>query len=181
VDVLSLLRPRAHQRTPRCWPISSGVTIPGTNYPYSENWSLDLQWQPYNTLLFSLGYLGNHGVHGVIPIPFNQPGIATPQHPVNGQIYSYGYQAVDANSNPLLTEQVQTTIGEFSASDGNTALRVPYIGYNPNSDFWGGGGHFKLQRIATPGDKTPESWPQINASYTWSHTLDEQSGLGLFL
>jgi hypothetical protein len=111
--------------------------------PYSENWSLDLQWQPKNDLVLTLGYIGNHGLHQPIPIPFNQPGIATPGHSVNGQIYSYGMQAADFASAgctqfgcPLLSEQVQTTIGEFAASDRNTALRTPFIGFNPNSDFW---------------------------------------------
>ena len=83
-----------------------------------------------------MAYIGNHGVHQAIPVPFNEPKIATPSHPVNGQIYSYGQQPLDNAGNPLVTEQVQTTIGEFSFSDGNTALRTPYIGFNPNADFW---------------------------------------------
>jgi hypothetical protein len=64
--------------TPTCAPTNTpllaylfGGYDPRNKLPYSENWSLDLQWQPYNTLLFSIGYLGNHGAHGVIPIPFN--------------------------------------------------------------------------------------------------------------
>ena len=111
---------------------------PKNTLPYSENWSLDLQWQPRDTVLVDVGYVGNRGLHQLLPIPFNQPGIATPANPINGQIYSYGYQATDANGGPgiLQTEQVATTIGEFTGADGNTALRVPFIGYNPNSDFW---------------------------------------------
>jgi hypothetical protein len=173
--------------TPSCTPTGDpllaylfGGYDPRNKLPYSENWSLDLQWQPYNTLLFSLAYLGNHGVHQVIPVPFNQPTIATPQNPVNGQIYSYGYQATDAAFNPLLTEQVQTTIGEFSASDGNTALRVPYIGYNPNSDFWKAEGISHYNALQLQVTKRLSHGFQINGSYTWSHALDEQSGLGLF-
>jgi Carboxypeptidase regulatory-like domain len=173
--------------TPTCAPTGTpqfaflfGGYDPANKLPYSENWSFDLQWQPYNTLLLSLGYLGNHGVHEVMPIPFNQPKIATPQNPVNGQIYSFGYQAIDANSNPLLTEQVQTTIGEFTASDGNTALRVPFVGYNPNSDFWEAEGISHYNALQFQVTKRLSHGLQINASYTWSHALDEQSGLGLF-
>ena len=51
---------------------------PTNKLPYSENWSLDLQWQPRNDIVMTLGYTGNHGVHLPVPIPFNQPGIATP-------------------------------------------------------------------------------------------------------
>lgn len=173
--------------TPTCTPTGTpllaylfGGYDPRNKLPYSENWSLDLQWQPYSSLMFSLAYLGNHGVHQLIPIPFNQPAIATPSHSVNGQIYSYGYQATDSNGNPLLTEQVQTTIGEFTASDGNTALRVPYIGYNPNSNFWEAEGISNYNALQFQLTKRLSHGLQLNFSYTWSHTLDEQSGLGLF-
>src|SRR4029077_10686291 len=77
---------------------------PKNKLPYSENWSFDLQWQPKNDVVLTLGYLGNRGVHQPLPIPFNQPSIATPGHPVNGQIYSYGNQATDSSFNPLVTE-----------------------------------------------------------------------------
>lgn len=130
--------------------------------------------------MLSLAYLGNHGVHQVMPIPFNQPAIATTAKPVNGQIYSFGYQATDASGNPLLAEQVQTTIGEFSASDGNTALRVPFIGYNPNSDFWEAEGISNYNALQFQAAKRLSHGLQFTFSYTWSHALDEQSGLGLF-
>jgi carboxypeptidase family protein len=151
---------------------------PANKLPYSENWSLDLQWQPKNDLVLTLGYIGNHGLHEPIPIPFNQPGLATPTNPINGQIYSYGYQASDANFNPLLTEQVQTTIGEFAASDGNTALRTPFIGFNPNSDFWKAEGISTYNAVQLQATKKMSHGLSINASYTYSHSLDEGSGLG---
>src|SRR5208282_3262710 len=59
--------------------------------PYTFNQILDVQWQPRNDLLIEVGYVGNLGRHEVIPLPFNQAGIATPSHPIHGQIYSYGY------------------------------------------------------------------------------------------
>jgi Carboxypeptidase regulatory-like domain len=151
---------------------------PRNKLPYSENWSLDLQWQPKNDLVLTLGYIGNHGVHLPIPIPFNQPGVATPSNPINGQIYSYGFQAQDANFNTLLTEQVQTTIGAFSGSDGNTALRTPYIGFNPNADFWRAEGVSTYNALQLQATKRMSHGLQVNASYTYSHSLDEGSGLG---
>ena len=181
--------------TPTCTPTGDplfaflfGGYDPRNTLPYSENWTLDVQWQPYNTLLIDLGYVGNHGQHELLPIPFNQPGIATPTNPINGQIYSYGYQAtdaiLDANKNPgiLQTEQVATTIGEFTGADGNTALRVPFIGYNPNSDFWEAEGISNYNALQISVKKRLSHGLTVNASYTWSHTLDEGSGLseGLF-
>lgn len=177
--------------TPTCAPTGTplfaflfGGYNPANTLPYSENWTLDVQWQPYNTLLLDLGYVGNHGQHLLLPIPFNQPGIATPSKPINGQIYSYGYQAtdVDGGFGTLLTEQVATTIGEFTGADGNTALRVPFIGYNPNSDFWEAEGISNYNALQFSIKKLLSHGLTINASYTWSHTLDDGSGLseGLF-
>src|SRR5580693_4153950 len=59
--------------------------------PYTINDTLDFQWQPRNDLAIEIGYVGNLGRHGVIPIPFNQAQIATPTNPVHGQKYTYGY------------------------------------------------------------------------------------------
>ncbi len=181
--------------TPTCTPTGDplfaflfGGYDPRNTLPYSENWTLDVQWQPINSLLVDVGYVGNHGQHELLPIPFNQPGIATPTNPINGQIYSYGFQAtdniLDVNNNPgiLQTEQVATTIGEFTGADGNTALRVPFLGYNPNSDFWEAEGVSNYQALQLSVKKRMSRGLMLNAAYTWSHTLDEGSGLseGLF-
>lgn len=177
--------------TPTCTPTGTaefaflfGGYDPRNTLPYSENWTLDVQWQPYSSLLVDIGYVGNHGQHLLLPIPFNQPGIATPTNPINGQIYSYGFQATDADGGfgTLLTEQAATTIGNFTAADGNTALRVPFIGYNPNSDFWEAEGISNYHALQFSVKKLLSHGLMVNASYTWSHVLDEGSGLaeGLF-
>ena len=135
--------------------------------PYTENWTLDLQYQVSPSLLVTAGYVGNHGVHGVLPIPYNQPSLATPSNPVNGQIYSYGF-----NINSL--ETVSTSIG------GNTSIRVPYLGYSPNSVQYEAEGvsHYDALQLAI--HKRLSFGLQVTATYTWAHSLDDQSGLGLF-
>lgn len=171
--------------TPTCTPTGFanfdalfGGYDPANKLPYSENWSLDLQWQPKNDLVLTMAYIGNHGVHQPLPVPFNEPAVATPSNPVNGQIYSYGQQPLDNAGNPLVTEQVQTTIGEFSFSDGNTALRTPYIGFNPNADFWRAEGISNYHALQVQATKRMSHGLMVNASYTYSHSLDEGSGLG---
>jgi hypothetical protein len=177
--------------TPTCAPSGDpqfaflfGGYDPKNTLPYSENYTLDVQWQPYTSLVVDVGYVGNHGQHLLLPIPFNQPGIATAAHPINGQIFSYGFQATDANggNGTLLTEQIGTTIGAFSGADGNTALRVPFVGYNPNSDFWEAEGISNYNALQVSVKKLFSHGLMINASYTWSHVLDEGSGIseGLF-
>jgi hypothetical protein len=142
--------------------------------PYTENYSLDVQYQIRPKLVGEVGYVGNHGVHQTVPIPFNEPQVATPGTPVNGQIYSYGFNAVDTNGKKLISEPYNTSTG------GNTDLRVPYIGYDPNSVEWttAGWSHYNGLLVSLH----QQSWHGLDyqLSYTWSHTLDTSSGFGLF-
>ena len=73
---------------------------------------------------------------------------------------------------------MQTTIGEFSFTDGNTALRTPYIGFNPNADFWKAEGISTYNALQLQATKRMSHGFLVNASYTYSHSLDEGSGLG---
>jgi hypothetical protein len=139
--------------------------------PYTENWTFDIQYQASNSWLFSAGYVGNHGLHDVLPIPFNQAQIATPQNPVNGQIYSYG------GATPLYLNNEPISTNEYS---GNAPVRVPYIGYDMNSVLYKAEGISNYNALQLQVRKRLSFGLQLTASYTWSHALDEQSGLGLF-
>ena len=50
--------------------------------PYTFNFKFDVQWQPRNDLAITIGYSGNLGRHAVIPVPFNEPGIASSASPI---------------------------------------------------------------------------------------------------
>jgi len=150
-------------------PFLFGGYDPANKLPYSENWSLDLQWQPINTLALTLAYVGNHGVHGVLPIPFNQPTLATAGNPVNGQTVSYGYDVPG-----VAAENINTSTG------GNTDLRTRYIGYSPNSVFYEAEGNSNYNALQFSATKRLSHGLTFAAAYTWSHSLDSQSGLGLF-
>lgn len=161
--------------------------------PYSENWTVDLEWQPFNATAITLGYAGNHGVHELLPIPINQPLLATPQHPVNGQIYSYGYNPCDPAdpncsaygpgtpnypSGGLVTEPYSNYNSSFDG--GNVDLRVPYVGYSPNLALWEAEGISHYNALEFSVEQRLTHGFQVEGSYTWSHSLDEGSGLGLF-
>src|ERR1700730_8464080 len=107
--------------------------------PYSINNTLDIQWQPRNDLLVQIGYVGNLGRHLVIPVPFNQAQIASPSHPIHGQIYSYGYTVVDSTFTPIALPPNPSTgasAGNYLTNyeGGNIDLRVPYVGYSSESE-----------------------------------------------
>ena len=142
--------------------------------PYTENWSFDLQYQLKPRVVMEVGYTGNHGVHQTVPLPFNEPQIATPQHPVNGQSYTYGYNAADANGNTLLSEPYNTSTG------GNTDLRTPYTGYSPNSVDWSTLGWSHYDALLVSVHQTDWHGLEYQFSYTYSHSLDTSSGFGIF-
>ena len=159
-------------------PISLGVYNRANKLPYTINYTLDLQWQPRNDLAIELGYVGNVGRHQVIPLPFNQPTIASPSSPALGagkykQSYSYGYNVGGA------------TLPDGSAyqanyEGGNVDLRVPYMGYAAESISYVAAGIDDYNALQAHIEKRMSHYFQVGASYTWSHALDEQSGLGLF-
>jgi hypothetical protein len=138
--------------------------------PYTVNWSFDLQYQLSNSWLFSAGYVGNHGTHEVLPIPFNQPSIATASNPVNGQTSSYGVNQSAGGNTPILTSEYA----------GNAPVRVPYIGYDMNSVLYEAEGISNYNALQLQARKRLSFGLTFTASYTWSHSLDEQSGEGLF-
>jgi hypothetical protein len=174
--------------------------------PYTFNQILDVQWQPRRDLLIEVGYVGNLGRHEVIPVPFNQAGIATPSHPIHGQNYTYGYNILaPPGCNPTLnaaacayTPTCNTSGAPGSArgcgfmglpdgtsmiatyEGGNVDLRVPYIGYSSESESYTAAGISAYNALQTHIEKRLSRGLQLGFSYTFSHSTDEQSGMGLF-
>ncbi len=171
--------------------------------PYTENWTLDFQYQLGNNWLIDVAYVGNHGQHEVLPIAFNEPNIATPSNPIwaanakNVQMYSYGGVTCSAGStNTSPSGQVFTcpasenpTAGksccdlepdsvEFS---GNAPIRVPYPGLDMNSVLYEAEGTSNYSALQAQVHKRMSHGLQFTAAYTYSHALDDQSALGLFV
>jgi TonB dependent receptor len=156
-----------------CSPLIFAGYDPTNKLPYSENYTLNLQWQPRSDLVLSLAFVGNHGVHEVIPVPFNQANVATPSSPINGQIYSYGYNVTGVSA-----ENVSTLVEGFPS--GNVALRVPYIGFDPNSQYAKAAGESNYDALQFNVTKRYSHGLTLSGSYTWSHSMDEESGEQLF-
>jgi hypothetical protein len=150
----------------------------GNKLPYTMNYTFDIQWQPRRDLAIDVGYVGNSGRHEVMPIPFNQPGVASPSHPIHGQNYTYGYTVVDQNFNPILLPDGTPFLGTYEG--GNNDLRVPYIGYSAESESYKALGVSNYNALQTHVEKRLSHGVQVGFSYTWSHALDEQSAMGLF-
>ena len=148
--------------------------------PYTINYTFNFQWQPTSTLALTVGYTGNLGRHAVIPVPLNEPGIATASSPIHGETATYGFQVLNQNSfdgydyNSIPGEPWNTEDG------GNTDFRVPYVGYSPNAAIFTTAGNSSYNALETHLEKRFSHHFQAGVSYTFSHTLDEQSDIGLF-
>jgi len=154
-----------------CSPVQFAAYDPNNKLPYSENFMLDLQWKPRNDLVLTLSFVGNHGVHENIPVPFNQPGTATATNPIHGQTSTYGYNVVPA-------ENIFSLVEGFSS--GNVDLRVPYIGFDPNSQYNEAAGISNYDALQFHVTKRASHGLTLSGSYTWSHAMDEESGEQLF-
>jgi hypothetical protein len=170
----------------------------GNKLPYTMNQILDIQWQPRSDLMIEVGYVGNLGRHEVIPIPFNQAGIATPTHPIHGQNYTYGYTVqAPIGCNPTLDPGPCSqacipfvTCGFLGLPDGTTEiatyengnvdLRVPYVGLSSQAESYTAAGISAYHALQTHVEKRLSHGLQVGFSYTFSHATDEQSALGLF-
>lgn len=162
-------------------PLNFGVYDKNNVLPYTLNYTLNVQWQPTGTVAVLIGYTGNRGRHSVIPIPINEPGIATASNPIWGETSSYGMDILDQNSSncgydycPIAEEPWNT----FDA--GNTDFRTPYVGFSPNAADFKTVGVSAYDALESHVEKRLARNFQVGGSYTWSHALDEQSDIGLF-
>ena len=163
-------------------PLNFGYYDKNNVLPYTINYTLSVQWQPRGDLAITLGYTGNRGRHSVIPIPINEPGIATATKPIWGETTSYGMEVMNQNNEvdpnydyaPIATEPWNTS------DAGNTDFRTPYVGYSPNAADFKTVGVSAYDALQAHLEKRLSHNFQVGGSYTWSHSLDEQSDIGLF-
>ena len=164
-------------------PLNFGVYDRNNVLPYTINYTLNVQWQPTNTVAVSLSYTGNRGRHSVIPIPINEPGIATPTHPIWGETSSYGMEVMNQNkdSGPPDYDYLPISVEPWGTFDaGNTDFRTPFVGFSPNAADFKTVGISAYDALGAHLEKRLSHNFQLGGSYTWSHALDEQSDIGLF-
>ena len=67
-----------------------------------------------------------------------------------------------------------------TSEGGNVDLRVPYIGYGAESESYVAEGISAYNALQAHVEKRLSHGLQLGVSYTFSHSLDEQSAMGLF-
>lgn len=176
-DITTYL-PNANAIANGATPFIMAVYDRANTLPYSINYTFNIQWQPRNDLAFEAGYVGNVGRHQVMPLPLNQANIAGPSNPIRNQNYTYGYTVVDSSGIPMKLPDNTNSLSTYEG--GNVDLRVPYIGYSSESMDYKAAGISAYNALQIHAEKRMPHGLQVGASYTFSHTTDEQSALGLF-
>jgi len=162
-------------------PLNFGTYDRKNVLPYTINYTLNVQWQPAQTVAITVGYAGNRGRHSVIPIPFNEPGIATATNPIWGETASYGMDVLNQNSEDCGYDYCPIAGEPWNTFDaGNTDFRTPFVGFSPNAAAFRTVGISAYDALETHVEKRLSHNFQVGGSYTWSHALDEQSDIGLF-
>jgi len=179
-------------------PFYLGAYARDNKLPYTMNSTLDIQWQPRSDLAVDIGFVNGLGRHEVIPIPFNQARIASPGNPLCGtaakcttpssivaQSYTYGYTVQTCVPAPGQFDPCPANLPNGQAmlatsEGGNVDLRVPYIGYGAESESYVAEGISAYNALQAHVEKRLSHGLQLGVSYTFSHSLDEQSAMGLF-
>jgi len=165
-------------------PLNFGAYDKNNVLPYTINFALNIQWQPTDDVAVTIGYSGNRGRHSIIPIPFNEPGLATATNPIHGETDTYGFEVLNQNVYtaesgyynyaPIASEPWDTIDG------GNVDFRAPYVGFSPNAALFESVGTSAYDSLQFHVEKRLSHHFQGGLSYTWGHALDEQSDIGLF-
>lgn len=138
-------------------------------YPYTEQWSLDVQHEFGNGWLTDIGFYGNRGIRLPGFYDFNQPSIDS---------YLNCTTATPCKSSALATQTVnfnqtingQNVVAVTTANTNKLNVLRPFIGYT-GSDAVLNMYDSNYNGLQTQLRKQFKSNTIINLSYTWSHTL----------
>ncbi|MGB6484786.1 MAG: carboxypeptidase regulatory-like domain-containing protein [Candidatus Acidiferrales bacterium] len=114
--------------------------------PMSQQYSLNVQYQLARSYLIQVGYVGNHATGLLEARNYNQPGLATPQNPINGQT----------------TNTVE-----------NENLRVPILGFAPSLYYFETNGNMIDNSLQASLTKRFDHGFLLQASYTFAKILDD--------
>jgi hypothetical protein len=125
---------------------------PNTRNPYVQQWNLSLQFEFARDFLLEIGYSGSHGLKLLNTLAGNQPGIASPDHPIRG---------ITTNTNDSL----------------NVAARVPVAGVMADRglDLTQMTGESKYNALLISVNKRMSHGLQFLSSFTFGRNSDNNS------
>lgn len=159
---------------PAPWRFGVQTQWPLNQNPYTQQWSLDLQYALTPTTLVDVGYVGSHGLYQSTQNFFNQGDLpTTPDVLPNGAV---------CNS---LRDASQAT-GSFAGCPGTGSAFQPIDTRDPFPNFSPGSyananvlsSHYNSLQVRL--DRRFSGGLTFLANYTWSRSLDENSEIATF-
>ena len=132
--------------------IGLNAVDPTLRTPYLQQYGLNLQYQITPATVLELGYVGTKGSRLATQRLINQPLRASVASPVNGQTTN---------------------------TAANAQLRVPYVGFSPTGLVWlETSTDSRYNSLQTSLTRRFSKGLRLLVSYTWSKSLDNNSGSG---
>ncbi|MFN0167023.1 MAG: TonB-dependent receptor plug domain-containing protein [Bryobacteraceae bacterium] len=127
--------------------------------PYTQNWGLNLQFEPRQRMLFEIGYQGSHGLHAQSFYHANQAVLpATAGNPNNGLRFAS-----------------QCPAGTFPTTCSPIQSRVPYSNFLPQLSTYVNDNNAIYHAMTMKLEQRFNNGIQLLAAFTWSRTIDAVS------
>ena len=154
----------AFQQSNAVYPFVTGLAAspptanPGWNWlndatPYMIEYNLNVQRQLFQGTVFSVGYVGSHGVHLETAKELNPPSVTTD---ANGVLHFATLQTVNGKLTLVTNPRLNPALSVFADSVGETTSRYNSLQTTLNHRF--------------------NSLWQLQAAYTFSHCIDNGNG-----
>jgi hypothetical protein len=143
--------------------------------PYTEQFNLSIQQDLGQDFLLEIAYQGSNGVKLLQALSQNQPGIATPAHPIRGITNNLRLADTCPTSRPECTVQDSTTLGSL-----NVANRTPVAGVLGDEGLLvsqtSASSHFNALELTL--NKRMSHGLQLISAFTWSKAFSSAGGDG---
>jgi hypothetical protein len=131
---------------------SSNISMPTLSetltVPVTYEWNLNTQYEFLPNWVLELGYVGSHGIHQSVAIPYNLALVATPSAPDS-----------------------RTGLVVASNTSANATLRVPNLGIATTDTKLSSGGSYKYNSLQATVRRQLAHGLQLQAAYTWSRAF----------
>ncbi len=143
----------------QCFGTGVQYANPTNPTPYTQNWGLNLQFEPRARMLFEMGYQGSHGLHAQSLYHANQATLP----PVTG------------NPNNGLRFPTQCPPGTFPSTCSPVQSRVPYSNFVPQLSTYVNDNNAIYHAMTLKLEQRFSQGLQLLAAFTWSRTIDAVS------
>jgi len=145
--------------TNQCFGQGLQYAFPNNKTPYTQNWGLNLQFEPRQRMLLEMGYQGSHGLRGQRQAQANNAVLP----PTAGN---------PNNSNQFAS---QCPPGTYPATCSPIQSRVPYANFIPQLQTYLNDNQSGYNALTMKLEQRFNQGLQVLAAFTWSKTMDEVS------